>query len=215
MGKDSRSAMQSQKLSRALKPSWDGEFYTKYFCGPYDFLTGLTGWRTDISRHAVENLPKGKLLDVGCGTGFVLKKAKDEGFDVKGIDPSSGMLEKAKEKHGFENGDLIEASANSIPFKDNTFDVVLATGSLIHISDIDPTAKEMARVLKPGGRLRVIDHVQPPKKSITQKLWKYFVTGTGYILHPYDKIFQKQSLKLVDHKILARGGYLQLFDFEK
>ena len=203
------------KNARSIAPSWDADFYNKYFSGAYDLITGVSGWRQDITENAIDDLPVGRLLDVGCGTGFILNLAKRKGFDVHGVDPSLGMLEKARENYGLLNGELQVASGEDLPYQDESFDVLLATGSLVHVSNLEPTAKEMVRVLKPGGVLRVIDHAPPRKKLITHPLWKIFLKSAGYLCHSYQDAFEAQSLKLIDHKTLARGGFLQLFDFKK
>ena len=87
--------------SNALAPSWDADFYTKYFSPVYDACVAITGWRKSISQNAfadIQNLEKKdgnkplKFLDIGCGTGFVLAAGKKEGFEVKGIDPSLGTV---------------------------------------------------------------------------------------------------------------------------
>jgi ubiquinone/menaquinone biosynthesis C-methylase UbiE len=92
--------------------------------------------------------PGGRLLDVGCGTGFMISLAI-EGFDeIQGIDITEAMIEKVP-KHPKVQVQL--APAEKIPFADATFDVVTAYGVLHHLHELLPVFREMRRVLRPGG----------------------------------------------------------------
>jgi len=84
-----------------------------------------------------------RVIDVGCGIGFV--SGLYPNFDIVGIDISDGMLERNPHK-------WIKASAEKIPFPDNSFDFVVCRSLLHHLEDPSVGMKEMARVLKPGGR---------------------------------------------------------------
>ena len=58
---------------------------------------------------------------------------------------------------------LVFGLANQMPFDDESFDVVIACGSLVHIPEIETSAQEMLRVVKKGGLIRIVDHAQPIK----------------------------------------------------
>ena len=83
-----------------------------------------------------------KVLDVGCGIGFVSQLFPN--FDITGIDISEGMLSHNKFK-------WVKAPAEDIPFEDNYFDFVVCRSLLHHLDDPGVGLKEMYRVLKPGG----------------------------------------------------------------
>lgn len=83
-----------------------------------------------------------KILDVGCGIGFVSQLYPN--FDITGIDISEGMLSQNKFNH-------VKAAAEDIPFGSNTFDFVVCRSLLHHLDDPSKGLKEMYRVLKPGG----------------------------------------------------------------
>ncbi|WP_457741556.1 class I SAM-dependent methyltransferase [Thermococcus sp.] len=100
---------------------------------------------------------KGKVLDLGCGAGGFSFLLEDLGFTVVGVDNSDYMLSLAK---GFakEKGSRVEfvkADARELPFEENSFDYVLFIDNLVHFAPLDlgKTFREMARVLKPGGKL--------------------------------------------------------------
>ena len=84
-----------------------------------------------------------KVLDVGCGTGFVSQLYPN--FDVTGIDISEEMLKRNPHK-------WLKASAESIPFPENTFDFVVCRSLLHHLKSPALGLAEMVRVLKPGGK---------------------------------------------------------------
>ena len=84
-----------------------------------------------------------KILDVGCGTGFVSQLYPN--FDIVGIDISDEMLARNPYK-------WVKAPAEAIPFPDGTFDFVVVRSLLHHLEKPEVGLKEIHRVLKPGGR---------------------------------------------------------------
>lgn len=209
------SSPSSQKTSRkSILPHWDGQIYTKYAARFYDLATHFTGWRVKLSAHALDGLTPGKMLDVGCGTGYLMDLAKRKGFKVRGIDASHGMLRKAKEKYPSLSGEIILSSADALPFPSDEFDLVVASGALCHIPAIEKAADEMSRVLKPGGIIRIIDHAKPIKLTPLTPAACIFSQASGDILHDYETIFSRHA-KLTSRKVLGRGGYMQRFDFVK
>lgn len=192
----------------------DGEFYTRYFSPVYDFLTRLSGWREKIASHALENIKPCRLLDVGCGTGHLMQLARAKKFEVTGLDPSSGMLAQAAKKHGFDPSTLVRGSADQIPFADESFDAVIACGSLVHIPNIDIVAHEMIRVVKKDGLIRVVDHAKPEQLAWNMPFFKVFSELSGDILHAYDQHFGIGCHK-EGHQTLGRGGFLQRLDYRR
>jgi ubiquinone/menaquinone biosynthesis C-methylase UbiE len=88
-------------------------------------------------------------LEVGCGTGLIMKRIENIASSVVGIDISPGMLEKARER-GLS---VMEGCATELPFEDASFDVVYSFKVLAHVEDIQGALAEMARVTRPGGKL--------------------------------------------------------------
>ena len=103
--------------------------------------------------------PGERVLDLGTGTGAVAEAAArttGPGGHVVAVDISSQMLALARvrvESRGCVNVTLREGRAEAIPAADHSFDVVLASLSLMFVIDRDAAAREIARVLAPGGRL--------------------------------------------------------------
>lgn len=95
---------------------------------------------------------KGKtMLDVGIGTGLFATQFRNHGVEVKGIDPSEKMLDIAI-KRGF---DVKKGFGESIPFEDNTFDIVLSMTSIEFSREPEKFIRELVRVVKPQGKVVV------------------------------------------------------------
>ena len=108
-----------------------------------------------------------KVLDVGCGNGFVSSLYPN--FDITGIDISDGMLE--RNPYVWK-----KAPAEAIPFEDNHFDFVVCRSLLHHLDDPKIGLKEMVRVLKPGGQFVCWD----PNHNALYELVRH-------ILQPHDR----------------------------
>ena len=91
------------------------------------------------------------ILDLGCGKGRFASHLVASGARVVGLDLSTAMLGQAR------GLDRVKASARRLPFGDQTFDAVVAIEVLEHVGTIDGVLDEARRVLKPGGRLVIID----------------------------------------------------------
>ena len=78
---------------------------------------------------------------------------KSHGVEVVGVDPTSALLAAARRRD--LRGAYLKAMAERLPFRDETFDLVVSYLSLIDIPDIQSAVPEMARVLRPGGRLLI------------------------------------------------------------
>ncbi|MDX1468706.1 MAG: class I SAM-dependent methyltransferase [Acidimicrobiia bacterium] len=96
-------------------------------------------------------------LDVGCGPGAALEYAASSGANVFGIDPSPSMVARASTR--VPSADVRLGSAETIPFPDKSFTVVVNISSFHHWVDREDGLKEISRILKPEGRLLVAEGV--------------------------------------------------------
>jgi SAM-dependent methyltransferase len=111
------------------------------------------------TQYVIERCPRGRGLDVGCGTGVLAARLAAAGYDMTGADPSAGMLDVMR--RDAPSVAAVEASGTSLPFEDDAFDLVLTVAALHHIADaadVRRTLGEMVRVARPGGRVVVWDH---------------------------------------------------------
>lgn len=117
-----------------------------------------------------------KVLDVGVGTGLVAAQAcilTGDPACVTGVDPSTGMLAESNLPDGVV---LMEGRAEALPFPDNHFDFLSMGYALRHVGDLSKAFAEFERVLKPGGRLCVLEMTKP-QSNIGTWLLKTYMRG--------------------------------------
>jgi ubiquinone/menaquinone biosynthesis C-methylase UbiE len=97
----------------------------------------------------------GRILSIGCGTGlFEQQLASVYGINIAdGIEPSANMASVARQR-GMQ---VLDGSAEALPFDDASFDTALFNGSLSYVADLAPALQEAWRVLRPGGKLVMVD----------------------------------------------------------
>lgn len=112
------------------------------------------------------------ILDVGCGTGVFAARIREAlpTSRVCGIDLVRGMLEKGNDRwrHHADFVTPIQGDSERLPFADSSFDFVTCANSFHHYPHQDRAVEEMFRVLKPGGRLLLID-------GFRDRLWGWFI----------------------------------------
>ena len=126
--------------------------------GPFYRRNAL--WRAGLRRGMT-------LLDVATGTGQVARAATRILRDprgVVGLDPSAGMLREARRAHG---GLLVRARAEDMPLRDDLFDMLSMGFALRHVATLETAFAEYRRVLKPGGRLLLLE-VSCPRSAVTR-----------------------------------------------
>jgi demethylmenaquinone methyltransferase/2-methoxy-6-polyprenyl-1,4-benzoquinol methylase len=119
---------------------------------------GLDGrWRRSTARAVVQ--AGDRVLDACCGTGDLAIAAQAEGGRVTGLDFSDRMLERARRKSDrveWVRGDLL-----ALPFEEESFDAATVGFGVRNVEDLGSALRELRRVLRPGGRLAVLDLVRP------------------------------------------------------
>ncbi|MFI9079513.1 class I SAM-dependent methyltransferase [Streptomyces sioyaensis] len=121
----------------------------------------------DDGRAWVAGQAKGEVLEVAIGSGLNLE-FYPAGISLTGFDLSRPMLDLARDRAaalGLEV-DLREGEAHELPFSDDSFDTVVCTLGLCSVPDERPVIAEMYRVLRPGGRLLLLDHVGSHHKLV-------------------------------------------------
>jgi ubiquinone/menaquinone biosynthesis C-methylase UbiE len=106
-------------------------------------------------RALIEGLPRGRVLDAGCGTGRLTRVLIDRGHDVTGVDTSDAMLSRARSL--VPQASYHAASFLHLPFPDESFDIVCCGLSLTHVTVLRAAIAELARVLAEGGHLLISD----------------------------------------------------------
>jgi ubiquinone/menaquinone biosynthesis C-methylase UbiE len=96
-----------------------------------------------------------RVLDVGCGNGYVLSRYAQEGAHVVGVDLTKTAVDLTRRRFELTglSGDFRVANAESLPFDDAAFDCVCSMGVIHHTPETPRAVGEMHRVLRPGGRI--------------------------------------------------------------
>jgi demethylmenaquinone methyltransferase/2-methoxy-6-polyprenyl-1,4-benzoquinol methylase len=115
------------------------------------------GWRAATVRAAVS--PGDSVLDACCGTGDLALAALAAGGRVTGLDFSERMLERARRKSSAV--EWVQGDALALPFDDGSFDAATVGFGLRNVEDHERALRELRRVLRPGGRLGVLDVTRP------------------------------------------------------
>jgi len=128
-------------------------------------------WRRELVSH-VEAGPGDRVLDVATGTGAVAREvAARTGATVVGLDQSPEMLAEARRRR--PDAELIQGTADALPFPNASFDALTFTYLLRYVPDPAATLRELARVVKPGGTISSLEFAVP--RGIWRPLWELYV----------------------------------------
>lgn len=142
-------------LYRRMGHAWwdesEGAFATiRFFINPVRFAY----FSRILAQESVAGAPTAaRVLDIGCGGGFLSEDFARIGFRVTGIDPAEESIAAAR-RHAGEAALDIEyrtGCGENLPFPDGHFEIVLCCDVLEHVEDVDRVLGEVARVLRPGG----------------------------------------------------------------
>lgn len=114
-------------------------------------------WRRLAAREVV--WPGDKVLDACCGTGDLAVEAERRGGRVVALDFSPRMLERARRKSG--TIEWVRGDALALPFEDGTFDAATVGFGIRNLTDLEGGMRELARVLRQGGKLAVLEITRP------------------------------------------------------
>jgi demethylmenaquinone methyltransferase/2-methoxy-6-polyprenyl-1,4-benzoquinol methylase len=115
--------------------------------------------------------PRTKLLDCATGTGVVARAALRVTKNVVGLDPSIGMLTAGRRVAKF---DEVQARAESLPFADESFDLLTVGYALRHFADLRATFSEYRRVLRPGGKVLIME-ITPPRTKFGRTMLAFYL----------------------------------------
>ncbi|HYP24202.1 MAG TPA: ubiquinone/menaquinone biosynthesis methyltransferase [Actinomycetota bacterium] len=127
-----------------------------------------TGWRRK-SIAALNLRPGDLVLDVACGTGDFCRELEGAGHRVVGVDFSMGMLREAR-----TDAPLFQGDALRLPLRDGSVDAVTCGFALRNVTDVGDLFDELARVVRPGGRIALLEVSQPESRVLRAGHHVYF-----------------------------------------
>lgn len=132
----------------------------------YDLVNRIMTFRMDVGwrRRTLRSLnlsPDSLVLDLACGTGDFCRELEKAGHDVLGVDLSHGMLKSAATQAPLMQGDLL-----ALAVADASVDAAVCGFALRNLVDLDTFFVELARVVRPGGRIGLLDVSQPDNRLI-------------------------------------------------
>jgi demethylmenaquinone methyltransferase/2-methoxy-6-polyprenyl-1,4-benzoquinol methylase len=163
--------------------------------GNYDFLNHFLSlgiditWRKKAIRLLQQSAPK-FILDVATGTGdFAIEALKLNPEKITGIDISEGMLDVGRKKMKDRNLDhrieLVEADSENLPFEQNKFDAVIVAFGVRNFENLERGLSEMLRVLKPGGKVVILEFSRPsvfPFRQLYHFYFKFILPKIGSVV---------------------------------
>ncbi len=171
-------------------------------------------WKKTAIRRMCSGLPKGaQVLDIGCGTGDMLRlmNVQRPDLELTGVDFSPNMLKVAKERCGHIPGVRLEkGNALDLPFMDGSFSGVSISFALRNTADHSIALREAARVLKPGGRLLVIDSFVPESPLIRPFYGFYFSVIMPLVGGGFGKRKEYRWLTESTKRFVSVGGLKEL-----
>jgi demethylmenaquinone methyltransferase/2-methoxy-6-polyprenyl-1,4-benzoquinol methylase len=171
----------------------------------YDLLNRMTSLGIDITwrRKAIAQLNEKehrKILDVATGTADValeIRKQMPTVEHITGLDISSEMLAFGREKVSKKGWDdkitLVEGDSEDLPFEDNSFDAVTVAFGVRNFENLEKGLQEIHRVIRPGGKLVVLEFSHPqafPIKQLFNFYFKYILPSIGHVISNDKKAYQ-------------------------
>jgi ubiquinone/menaquinone biosynthesis C-methylase UbiE len=154
----------------------------------------MRGEKFQELRRGLVGRAKGRVLEIGIGSGLNLPFYGCEVETVTGIDPSETGLVLAEKNAQIApiNVDLIQGGAEQVPSSDATYDTVVSTWTLCSVENVDVVVAEIHRVLKPGGQFLFLEHGLATDQAVAR--WQHRLTplmrklaGGCHLNRPLDK----------------------------
>lgn len=184
---DIERAWDDPKLANVLYHDWEAGTYDEKWSISFD--DRCINYAVDRFRHAAgeDGWPYREALELGCGTGFFMINLVLGGVIEQGhvTDLSQGMVDVAL-RNASSAGIALEgrmADAESIPYPDDSFDLVVGHAVLHHIPDLDVAMREVMRVLRPGGRFVFAGEPTAQGDVVARKLSQLTWAATRRITH--------------------------------
>ncbi|KWU59979.1 class I SAM-dependent methyltransferase [Priestia megaterium] len=160
--------------------------------------------------------PKQRVLFVGIGTGADLTFIPYNDLQVKAIDYSEEMLQKAQDKYKNSSIEFLQMDAQELDFESNSFDIVVASLLLSVVPNPNMSLKEMIRVTKDKGTILIFDKFEPTNKQLSfgkkmfRPLIKLLGTDIGLSFETVYKNVENQCEIQEDLDVMVKGLYRKI-----
>jgi len=190
------------KPSKLFKSKEGYDKYASFYDKKNDFLDGF---EKGILQKIIGDVKGKRVLDIGCGTGRCIKTLIDKGAIITGCDISPEMLKIAKKK--FLNVEFAEGDIENLPFKDDCFDVVLASFLIVHLKSLQKAFDEVYRVLKPGG-IFILTNINQKKapKLVTESHEKIVIISHYHIPEHVISALKESFFEIREEEFVYENG---------
>jgi|SRR5215204_1855066 len=169
-------------MGRIYNATW-GRMFSAFYDRAFEATeeAGLREMRCELLKRA-----RGRVLELGAGTGLNLELYPREGLDSLTVtEPDPHMFKQLRQRAEKDcpGADLVQAGAESLPFDDDSYDTVVVTLVLCTVPDQPAALKEVSRVLRPGGQLLFLEHVRAHHPDLAkwqdrlEKPWRFLGDG--------------------------------------
>ena len=166
------------------------------------FMPRIARWRRELA-----GLASGRVLEIGCGTGQMLPLYPDA-TEIVAFDPNRASLERARRR--CPGAGLLVADAQRMPFADASFDTVVSGLVFCSVPNAEQGLAEIRRVLRPGGRLLMLEHVHASGRlgrwllDAMQPAWTRF-TGGCRPNRDTEAVVRRAGFRIESNHYRARG----------
>ncbi len=182
-----------------MKKFFDKEMFYEKFANDFDVKMNKYDLHTRLKIVFEELLPA-NIRGLKCGTGHFSRWAYERGANVISIDLGPQLLKKVSKKCKSE---LVVASALDIPFKENTFDLIVCSEVIEHTPDPFKAIEELYRILKPGGTLAL---------TVPNRFWKWSCHLANFLkLRPYNGLENWMGYRTLYRKLGAISFSVQKY----
>jgi len=197
LSQDPQRAPQVEQLFTQLAPRYD-------LANDIQSLGLHRLWKRRVVRLALDGAPANtRVLDLCCGTGDMTFEARRQGAALAvGVDFAQAMLDVAQQRRDAADAGVtfVHGDALRLPFADRSFDAVTIGYGLRNVADIEQCLREMLRVLRPGGRLVILDFGKPSNRLVRALYAGYLRVALpvmGWLFHrdPQTYLYIIESLR--------------------
>lgn len=202
-------------LREVFHRAWGPYLHIGVFNRPEESVAVASARAARLAAKRVAPRSQDRVLDVGCGYGHTAQMlARQFGCHVTAVDIEEWRVQEARRRAKHVDNLVFErADHGDLPYANEAFDLVWASGTLSYARDLEVSISEVARVLRNGGRILVRDFCISPRASNPDELSRMTKTATLWPMHRWQATLAAANLRSIavnDENDDARQTYLRL-----